>query len=106
MAYDATGEKTMEFTFGFTNPTTVEVINRQQHVEYKVKSGFIGDERDVRAAVGNALRGTYAHSYSGWYNERKPAIERIEGDIAELKQQLAELEFALKVTKKKNWKAL
>ncbi len=96
----------MEFTFGFTYPTTVEVTNKQQHVEYKVKGGFVGGERDVRAAVGNALRGTYAHSYSGWYNERKPAIERIEGTIADLKKQLAELEFALKVTNKRKGKAI
>jgi hypothetical protein len=96
----------MEFTFGFTNPTVVEVTNRQQHVEYKIKSGHSADEQEVRAAVGNALRGTYAHSYSGWYYERKPAIERMERDIDYLKQQLKELEFALKVTKKRNWKAI
>lgn len=95
----------MEFTFGYTNPTTVEVINRQQHVEYKILNNF-GDERDVRVAVGNAQRGTYSHFFSGLYNERKPAIERIEGDIAELKLQLKELEFALKVTKKKTWKKI
>ena len=95
----------MKFTFGFTNPTTVEITNRQQHVEYKLEDGYAADEREIRAAVGNVLRGTYAHSYSGWYSERKPAIERIEGDISKLKQQLVELEFALKVIKKKKWKA-
>ena len=30
----------MEFTFGHTNPTTVEVTNRQQHVEYKILNNF------------------------------------------------------------------
>jgi hypothetical protein len=92
----------MRFTFGYTAPTTVEVTNRQQHVEYKILTGF-ADERDVRAAVGNAHRGTYSHYFSGWYNERSPAIERIEEDIRSLKKELLELEFALKVTKKKKW---
>ncbi len=96
----------MKFTFGHTNPTTVEVTNRQQYVEYKIVQGLKVDERDVRAAVGNSWRGTYSHSFSGWYSDRKPAIKRIEDDIAELKLQLSELEFALKVTKKKEWKAL
>ncbi len=96
----------MEFTFGHANPTTVEVTNRQQHVEYKIVQGLKVDERDVRAAVGNSRRGTYSHSFSGWYSDRKPAIKRIEDDIAELKLQLGELEFALKVTKKKEWKAI
>ena len=95
----------MEFTFGYTSPTTVEVTNRQQHVEYKILTSF-ADERDVRAAVGNAQRGTYSHYFSGWHHERKPAIERIEDDIKELKSQLKELEFALKVTKKKTWKQI
>ena len=93
----------MKFTFGYTNQTVVEVTNRQQHVEYKIIQGLRVDERDVRAAVGNAWRGTYSHSFSGWYSDRKPAIERIERDIAYLKEQLEELEFALKVTKKKKW---
>ena len=96
----------MKFTFGHTNPTTVEVTNRQQHVEYKIIQGLRVDERDVRAAVGNAWRGTYSHSFSGWYSDRKPAIKRIEDDIANLQLQLDELEFALKVTKKKDWKAI
>lgn len=96
----------MKFTFGHTNPTTIEVTNRQQHVEYKIIQGLRVGERDVRAAVGNAWRGTYSHSFSGWYSDRKPAIKRIEDDIAELKLQLEELEFALKVTKKKDWKSI
>ena len=95
----------MIYTFGFTNPTTVKITNRQQHVEYEILTGF-GDERDVRAAIGNILKGTYSHNFSGWYHERKPAIERIESDIKQLKQELEELEFALKVTKKKTWKQL
>jgi hypothetical protein len=99
-------EVIMEFSFGFTNPTVVEVTNRQQHVEYRIISGLRVEERDVRAAVGNALRGTYSHSFSGWYSDRKPAIERMERDIEELKQKLKELEFAVKVTKKKSWKAI
>jgi hypothetical protein len=96
----------MEFSFGFTNPTVVEVTNRHRHVEYRIINGLIVDERDVRAAVGNALRGTYSHSFSGWHRDRKPAIERMERDIEDLKQQLKELEFAVKVTKKKSWKAI
>ena len=93
----------MEFNFGHTNTTKVEVTNRQQHVEYKIVSGLLTDERDVRAAVGNALRGTYSHSFTGWHSDRKPAIKRIEDDISELKEQLKKLEFALKVTKKSKW---
>ncbi len=92
----------MEFTFGYTNPTTVEVTNRQQHVEYKILNSF-GDERDVRAAVGNAGRCQYSHYFSGWYHERKEAIERIEDDIKTLEKDLEQLRFALKVTKKKTW---
>ena len=92
----------MEFTFGYTNPTRVEVTNRQQHVEYKIIEGF-GSEIDVRAAVGNIWRGTYQHHFSGWHSERKPAIERMEQKIEELKQELKEIEFALRVTKKKTW---
>lgn len=92
----------MEFTFGYTNPTRVEVTNRQQHVDYKIIEGF-GSETDVRAAVGNAWRRTYQHHFSGWYSDRKPAIERMEQKIEELKQELKEIEFALKVTKKKKW---
>ena len=92
----------MKFTFGYTVPTIVEVTNRQQHVEYRILTSF-ADERDVRSAVGNAQRGTYSYYFSGWHNERGPAIERIKEDIKDLKEKLLELEFALKVTKKKKW---
>ena len=92
----------MEFTFGYTNPTTVEVTNRQQHVEYKVLSSF-ADEKDVRGAVGNAGRSQYAHYFDGYHFHRKPAIERMESDIEYLEKELEQLRFALKVTKKKTW---
>jgi|VirMetMinimDraft_7_1064189.scaffolds.fasta_scaffold00306_14 hypothetical protein len=92
----------MKFTFGYTNPTTVEVINRQQHVEYKILTGY-GDEKDARAAVGNEGRGTYDHYFDGYHFNRKPAIERMESDIEDLEKQLDKLKFALKVTKKKKW---
>ncbi|QDP67512.1 MAG: hypothetical protein Unbinned5350contig1004_19 [Prokaryotic dsDNA virus sp.] len=92
----------MEFTFGYANPTTVEVTNRQQHVEYKILTSF-ADERDVRSAVGNAGRNQYAHYFDGFHFHRKPAIERMESDIEYLEKELAQLKFALKVTKKKIW---
>ena len=92
----------MEFIFGYTNPTTVEVINKQSHVEYKVLASY-ADEKDVRAAVGNCNRDTYAHHFDGYYFNRKPAIERMESDIEYLEKELEQLKFALKVTKKKKW---
>ncbi len=93
----------MIFTFGHTNPTTVDVINRQQHVEYKILSAY-GSEEDVRAAVGNEGRGTYSHYFDGYHFNRKPALERMEEDIKQLEEDLSRLKFAVKVTKKKTWK--
>ena len=95
----------MQFTFGITNPTTtVEIYNRHDCVEYKVLEGYRPSEKDVRSAIGNTLRGTYCHRYSGYYSERAEAVERIKGDIESLERNLEELRFALKVTKKKVWK--
>jgi len=94
--------KKMKFTMGFNNVATVEVTNRQQSVEYKIISGC-ADEKEVRSSVGNALRGTYDHYYSGFYSQRKKAVARIESDIEQLESDLETLRFALKVTKKKNW---
>ena len=92
----------MEFTFGYTNPTTIEVTNRQQHVEYIILNSY-ASESDVRAAVGNEGRGPYAHHFDGYHFHRKPAIDRIEQDIEHAEKELARLKFALKVTKKKTW---
>ena len=93
----------MTFNFGYINQTTVEVTNRQQCVEYKVIKGFDSDERSVRAAIGDTGKDIWSDSYSGFYSERGLAIERLKSDILELKKQLNELEFALKVTKKEKW---
>jgi len=40
----------MKITFDQFNPTTVEVINRQQKVEYEVISGK-ASEQEIRAAL-------------------------------------------------------
>jgi len=92
----------MRYTFGYTDPTTIEVTNRQQCVEYKVIYGFT-DERDARAAAGNYGKSTYAYCFTGWCGDRKQAIKRLESDIKEAREHLEKLEFSLKVTKKKNW---
>ena len=80
----------------------VEVTNRQQHVEYKIISGYASEE-DARKAAGNHGSGAYDCYYDGWYPRRKPAIERMENKIKELEKELEELKFSLKVTKKKKW---
>jgi len=92
----------MIITFNSFSPVTVEVINRQQKVEYNVISG-IADEKDVRAFLGNVGRDTYDYCFTGHYSDRKPAIKRLEEDIEELEKQLEYMKFALKVTKKKQW---
>ncbi|MFT6124298.1 MAG: hypothetical protein ACJAV0_000432 [Shewanella sp.] len=92
----------MKFTFGYTNPTTVEVTNRQQNVEYKIIDGY-GGELDIRAAVGNEGRGTYSHYFDGYHFHRKPAIERMEDDAKRMEEDLERIRFAIKVTKKKTW---
>jgi len=92
----------MKITFGHFNLATVEVINRQQKVEYKVISGK-ASEQEIRAALGNVGRGTYDYCFNGFHYDRKPAIQRLEDGIKELEKQLEEMKFALKVTKKKNW---
>ena len=93
----------MEFIFGYTNPTVVEVTNKKDRVEYSFKSGITTDERAVRAAVGNVWKGTYSYHFEGFYSDRNLVIERIQQDIKETKDKLEELEFALKVTKKRRW---
>ena len=93
----------MEYSFGHFDATVVEITNRQQHVEYKITSGMRTDERDVRSCVGNFNSGTYSHYFTGWYGDRAPAIERLEGEIKKTKELLKQLEFSLKVTKKKKW---
>ncbi len=80
----------------------VEITNRQQHVEYKVIEGWVSEE-DARQAAGNYACGTYDCFYDGSHPHRKPAVERMESKIKELKKELEELEFSLKVTKKKKW---
>ena len=93
----------MEYHFGHFETTVVEITNRQQHVEYKIISGMRTDERDVRSCVGNFNGGTYSHCFSGWHSERAPAIERLENEIKKTKELLKQLEFSLKVTRKKKW---
>jgi len=93
----------MKITFGCFSPTTVEVINRQQKVEYEILSGS-ATEQEVRAALGNVYRDTYStFCFTGYYSDRKPAIQRLEEDIKSLEEKIEEMKFALKVTKKKHW---
>jgi hypothetical protein len=92
----------MKLTFGHFRSTTVEVINRQQKVEYKVLSGS-ANKKEVRAALGNVYRDTYSYCFTGYYSDRKPAIKRLEGEIKNLEEKVKEMKFALKVTKKKHW---
>ena len=81
---------------------TVEVTNRQTCVEYKVLDGFCS-ETDIRSRVGNEWKDLYAYSYNGNYFSRKECIARLQRDVDETKAKLHDLEFALKVTKKRNW---
>jgi hypothetical protein len=92
----------MKITFGFLSPTTVEVINRQQKVEYEILSGS-ATEQEVRAALGNVYRDTYSYCFTGYYSDRKPVIQRLEEEIKSLEEKIEEMKFALKVTKKKHW---
>jgi len=92
----------MKYTFGAFRSTTVELINRQQRVEYEVLNGN-ASEREIRAALGNVGRSQYQCFYTGFYSERKPAIKRLEKAIQELEKQVDDMKFALKVTKKKRW---
>ena len=93
----------MIINFNSFSPVTVEVINRQQKVEYNVISG-IADEKEVRAFLGNVgRRDTYDYCFTGHYSDRKPAISRLKEQIKELEKEIEYIKFALKVTKKKNW---
>ncbi|AUR82879.1 coil containing protein [Vibrio phage 1.029.O._10N.261.55.A7] len=94
----------MKFHVGIIDPCAeVEVTNRQQHVEFKIISGY-ASESDIRASVGNYGRNQYEPHYSGYYASRKISINRLESEIERTKEYLAGLEFSLKVTKKRNWK--
>lgn len=90
--------KTGIFSYG----STVEVTNRQGCVEYKVLDGYCS-ESDIRSRVGNEGRDTYSYYYNGYYHTRKECLSRLQRDIDETKDRLHELEFALKVTRKRNW---
>lgn len=95
--------KSRTYTTGtFGGNFKVEVTNRQNCVEYKVLDGCCS-ESDIRSRVGNDWAGVYDHNYSGYYGNRKDALTRIQNEIEETKQKLSDLEFALKVTKKKDW---
>ena len=87
---------------GIINTKRVEIVNRQKNVEYKELDTFV-DEQSARASAGNIYRGTYEHSYSGYYFERANAINRLEKEIKKTEEKLKELKFCLKVTKKKEW---
>ncbi len=86
----------------FGAKTTIEVNNRQQNVEYKIIQGF-ADEKEVRSAVGNMSRDTYDHFFSGYYQDRKQAISRMEDSIKEHEAEIEKLRFAINATKKKEW---
>tara|TARA_R100000544_G_scaffold18817_1_gene8993 strand:+ start:253 stop:561 length:309 start_codon:yes stop_codon:yes gene_type:complete len=100
----------MKITFGQFSPVqfstvTVEVINRQQKVEYKIISG-IASEKEVRAALGDVGRSGCEPFFTGFYSDRKPVIKRLEKKIQELEKQVDDMKFSLKVTKKKHWSKL
>ncbi len=82
----------MKITFGFFSPTTVEVINRQQKVEYEILSGS-ATEQEVRAALGNVYRDTYSYCFTGYYADRKPVIQRLEEEIKSLEEKIEEMKF-------------
>lgn len=94
--------KSKVYNTGMWSVSKVEVTNRQNCVEYKILKGYC-DESDIRSHVGNDWKSLYAYDYDGYYHNRKECIERLQSDIDNTKQQLEDLEFALKVTKKKNW---
>jgi len=95
--------KEMNFVVGLIGPfANVKVVNKQDRVEYSIINGF-ADDRQVRGTVGNYQRSMYEFDFSGYYSDRKEAITRLNNEIESTRESLAALEFALKVTKKKNW---
>ena len=92
----------MQFSIGMHNPALVEISNRQGFVEYKVLHGRT-DEQEVRRSVGNSGRGCYEKSFSGYWMDRKLAVDRMEDKIKMLKDEIDRLEFSVRVTKKRNW---
>ena len=95
------GEK-MKFNIGGSSPATIEVTNRQGAVEWKMLKGW-ATEKEVRSLVGNCDREMYQYHYDGYYSNRKNALSRMESNLIELKKQVEQIEFAIKVTKKKKW---
>lgn len=93
----------MEFSIGMHNPALVEIKNRQGFVEFKVLHG-LATEQEVRRSVGNCGRDIYDWSFSGFWMDRKKAVERMEDKIKMLKDEVERLEFAVRVTKKKDWR--
>ena len=95
----------MIFNTGGRGNCKFEVVNRQGHVEYNILEGWATEEQ-IRSRVGNEQRSMYAHRYDGHYFRRKQAITRMDEELIDLKKQVEYLEFAIKVTKKKDWAKL
>lgn len=93
----------MNFCVGLIGPyANVEVTNKIDRVEVKIINGN-ATEKEVRRSVGNYGKRMWDFDFSGHYSDRKEAAKRLEYAIEDKKLELEALEFALKVTKKKNW---
>lgn len=93
----------MKFSIGMHDPSRVEITNKQGFVEVDVLWGST-NEQEVRRSIGNCGRGCYDEPFSGHYSDRKKAIARMEDKIKMLKDEMEKLEFAVRVTKKKDWR--
>ena len=92
-----------EYSVGIWSPSSkVRITNKQNSAQYEIIEGYCSEE-EARAAVGNTYRDTYCYRYSGHYTDRKMAIDRMTDDLNAAKKKVEELEFAIKVTKKKVW---
>jgi len=97
---------TNEYSVGIFSPQAkVKVTNKQNCVQYEIIQGFCS-EKEIRAKVGNTWIGEYGFHYSGYYSDRKEAIKRMEEELEYAKRKVNELEFAIRVTKKKVWEKI
>ena len=95
--------KSKDYSFGMiTYRGKLRITNRQNHVEWEELDGY-SCEREARSCAGNFNKDLYDYDYSGYYYDRKKAIQRMEYDVEATEKLLEELKFSLKVTKKKNW---
>lgn len=92
----------MEYSVGLFSPCKVEVLNKQNKVEFRDVDGYSSEE-GARAAAGNVWRDTYDYCYDGYYSNRGQAVKRLQNEIEATERKLADLKFALTVTKKKVW---